>query len=149
MTDAPKYNRIMYENAKNRKDQENLITVYMNHADATAYDCPPNYPLDYLCKRDKRTVAFVECRKRNKPFGYYPTVFCSMKKVMFGRDVISNFGIPVIFLVGFSDGVIATVNFDEHGFIDLQNVNFRNDVNDLEPVMNWSIDSFKVIQNIN
>ena len=68
---------------------------------------------------------------------------------MFGRDVINHFGIPVIFLVKFSDNVIATVQFDEDGFVDMQKVNFRDDVYDLEPVMNWKIEKFRIIQNIN
>ena len=149
MANTPKYYPTMYENKYHRKDQEDLINIYMNYTQATAYDCPTRYPLDYLCKRNGRTVAFVECRKRKKPFGFYPTVYCSMKKVMFGRDVINHFGIPVIFLVKFSDNVIATVQFDEDGFVDMQKVNFRDDVYDLEPVMNWKIEKFRIIQNIN
>ena len=72
-----------------------------------------------------------------------------MKKVIFGRSFTEQFGVPVIFLVEFSDNVVATVEFTEQGFIDMQKVNFRDDIYDLSPVMNWKLEQFKIIQNAN
>ena len=71
------------------------------------------------------------------------------EKVIFGRSVTEQFGVPVIFLVEFSDNVVATVEFTEQGFIDMQKVNFRDDIYDLSPVMNWKLEQFKIIQNAN
>ena len=149
MVNAPNFPPTLYENDFDRSNQERLINFYMDYANATSYSCPPNYPLDYMCKRNGRIVAFVECRKRKKPFGFYPTVYCDMKKVIFGRNVTEQFGVPVIFLVEFSDNVVATVEFTEQGFIDMQQVNFRDDIYDLSPVMNWKLEQFKIIQNAN
>ena len=138
---------ILYEDEKDRSNQSNLISFFMNYTNCSSFDCPPNYPLDYLFKRDGKTVAMVECRKRDHNFGFYPSVFCSMKKVNFAIDVIKNYDIPVVFLVEWKDGTIGIVDFDEDRYLDFQYKNFRNDPYDCEPGVHYNIDKFRILRN--
>ncbi len=138
---------LLYESELDRINQQKAIEYLMTKWNFTAYDCPPNYPLDYLCKRDKDTVAFVEVRVRTNRMNKYPTMICSLKKYKFAKEVGELFNIPILFLVHWTGcGTTAFIDMvSNEPKLDIQLVDYRNDVRDLEPIVHWSIDRFTIL----
>ena len=138
---------ILYESEQDRTNQQEAIEFLMTKWDFTSYDCPPNYPLDYLCKRDKETVAFVEVRVRSNPMNKFPTMICSLKKYKFAMEIGNLFNIPILFLCSWGCGTIAYIDMvSNEPKLGMQKVNYRDDARDIEPIVHWSVDSFTILK---
>lgn len=136
----------LYEDEGDRSNQQNAIELLMDKWNFVAEDCGPQYPLDYICKRDNRYVAFVEVRVRSCSINTYKSVICSLNKYSFGYDKGKLFNIPVLFLVkwlecgsiGYID--MMTVKTD----LGMQHKDYRNDKRDVGPIVHFPINQFKL-----
>ena len=138
---------ILYETEQDRTNQQEAIEFLMTKWDFVAEDCSANYPLDYICKRNKEYIAFVEVRVRTTPMNKYPTMICSLKKYKFAMEIGNLFNIPILFLCSWGCGTIAYIDMvSNEPKLDIQLVDYRNDVRDLEPIVHWSIDSFTILK---
>ena len=119
----------------------------MDKWDFVAEDCGPQYPLDYICKRDNRYVAFVEVKVRSNSMNDYPTIICSLNKYSFAKDKGNLLNIPVLFLVkwlgcgsiGYVDMMTVKIELGR------QNRDFRNDKRDIGPIVHFPIKSFNLL----
>jgi hypothetical protein len=78
---------------------------------------PKLFALDGYCEKHDRIRAWVELRMRTCPSQEYPTVIINLDKFDFIRSVARHFGIPGIFVVGYTD---------QTGFIDLCEISERS-----------------------
>ena len=96
--------------------------------------------------------AWAETRVRDHKFGDFPTIYLALKKFMFAKDVINNFGKPCFFIVewlgcgsiGYADLSLVDATADD--FLHYQNVNYRDQKRDIGTVVEISLDDFVLVE---
>ncbi len=151
-------------------NEDRLASIFSARWNCTMKKEDTMHPIDFSCWRigEPKTIidedglekvlnpkmelkAWAETRVRGHKFGDFPTIYLALKKFMFAKDVINNFGKPCFFIVEWSDGTIgfadlSKVDATADDFLHYQNVSKRNQKRDIGTVVEINIDDFSIIQ---
>jgi len=151
-------------------NEDRLASIFSARWNCTMKKEDTMHPIDFSCWRiaEPKTIidedglqkvlnpkmelkAWAETRVRNHKFGDFPTIYLALKKFMFAKDIINNFGKPCFFIVEWSDGTIGYADLSQvdataDDFLHYQNVSKRNQKRDIGTVVEINIDDFTIIQ---
>ena len=99
-------------------NEDRLASIFSARWNCTMKKEDTMHPIDFSCWRiaEPKTIidedglekvlnpkmelkAWAETRVRDHKFGDFPTIYLALKKFMFAKDIINNFGKPCFFIV--------------------------------------------------
>jgi len=138
--------RPIYETANDLRNERDVIEVLNKLWGTEAHKLPRAYSMDYLLTRDRQAVSFVEIKCRQVPSWQYDTLMISMAKVLKGRAITRETGIPSLLVVKWNDTVgyvyMSEIDMD----IQVGGRRDRGDAQDIEPVCMIPVKDFRRIQ---
>tara|TARA_R110000744_G_C19132957_1_gene537282 strand:- start:14 stop:448 length:435 start_codon:yes stop_codon:yes gene_type:complete len=112
--------------------------------------CAELYMVDWVIEKQGIIYALIEIRCRKNTSTKYPTLICSMQKIIKGITASEITGLPFIFVPSFSDKLMwirPTRYMDVD--ITMAGSTRRNDPADMEPCYNFKIsDLTEVKENV-
>lgn len=90
-----------YETEQDRSREHNAITHVGRLWNCKGFKLPDRYWIDYALTRNGRVCAWAEVKCRTMK---YPTIILSMQKVMFGRLLAKETGLPFFLIVMYENG---------------------------------------------
>ncbi|MDR9428809.1 MAG: hypothetical protein RI553_11970 [Salibaculum sp.] len=138
--------RPTYETESDLRNERDVVEVFNKLWGTQAYKLPRAYSLDYLLTRGSDAVAFVEIKCRQVPSGKYDTLMISMAKILKGRAITRETGIPSVLVVKWNDktGYVHMPEIDMD--IRVGGRRDRGDAQDIEPVCMIPINSFRGVE---
>jgi len=103
--------------------------------------------VDYYLVRDETVMAVCELKVRDVKHDAYPTVYLSARKYASLTLLGSAFGVRPLFIVAFADGWLGYVNVLDvpRQKLLMRGRHDRNKDNDVEPMLQVPLESFKLI----
>lgn len=137
--------RPFYENSTDVSAEKAIAKLLMDSWGCDLVRLPRAYPIDFCALRLNKIIGWVEVKRRHRTFEQYPNCFLSLHKVKEGRELSELSGIPCLFAVQFNDA-LAYVNFKSRFALSLGGRTDRKDWQDVEPMAEFSMSSFKIIK---
>lgn len=138
-------NRPLYETQADRDNEVAMADILQRRFDCQLTKMPIKYSLDYMATRNGSAVAFIEVRQRKTQMMQYPTYMLSMFKVLRAAELAQMTGLPCFLAIQWSDaaGICKLPPADMD--VRMGGSTRRNDPQDIEPMVYFPVDAFKVI----
>lgn len=141
--------RPLYECLEDLENEQQVAAAVCEAWSLVPHKLPRTYNLDYAMtsRSNPRVVkAFVEIKCRMIPSWQYDTLILSMAKVLRGKAITRETGVPSILCVRWND-MIGYVHFtDIESDIAIGGRTDRGDPQDIEPVYHIPINRFRKVK---
>ncbi len=139
--------RPIYETEENKKRQNDMRSILESKWSCVLQDLPYKYQLDWMAFKDKKPMAVLEFKHREKlSFDAWPRYMISLDKWIRAREISQEMCLPFIMVITFTEGTyygsfLHNESFDLSymwgGRLD------RNDAQDSEPMVLLPLKHFK------
>jgi len=138
--------RPIYETDGDLRNERAVVEILNKLWGTQAHKMPRAYSLDYMLTRGSEAMAFVEIKCRQVPSGKYDTLMISMAKILKGRAITRETGVPSILVVRWNDktGYVYMSEIDMD--IQVGGRRDRGDAQDIEPVCMIPIKNFRGVE---
>lgn len=138
--------RPIYENESNRQDERDAAKKIEAWASCKLTKLPYKDNIDWKATRDGKTVAFIEFKKRTNRRDQYSTYMIAHKKWLNGLKMASQYGVPFLLCIQWTDGLHYLVCQDDTPIIIASGGRTdRNDKKDIEQMVYIDTSLFKMI----
>lgn len=101
---------------------------------------------DYSFIKDNNIKAIGEIKVRSCFRNQYKTFFISADKVLKCKEFASTFDIKFLLFVWWGDGIyMLDVMETSHDYLDIGGRTDRGDAQDIEPMVHYSVEKFKLV----
>ena len=137
-------NRPFYENAADRRNEEDVAAKLEKAWGCTLTKLPLDYRVDYVATRGG-IKALIEIKRRNVSINSYPTIMLSMHKVFYARQFAQMCMAQPIFVIQYDDALVNINLTEKPDHVDLGGRKYRGDDQDIEIVYHYSTSRLKLI----
>lgn len=138
--------RPLYEDEQDLNGENAFKEKIEQYLKASLMKMPKKYCADYMVFRNNAPVAIIEVKIRNVSRNTYITYMLSLHKVLYALNMASMLMIPFFVFVKWTDAMGYCQIMEGHlATIEMQNVNFRDDPDDIEPCIFVPISTFKLM----
>tara|TARA_R110002167_G_scaffold11880_2_gene51389 strand:- start:1501 stop:1944 length:444 start_codon:yes stop_codon:yes gene_type:complete len=132
--------RPIYETAKDRANEAAVAARLSKAWGCKLVKCAELYMVDWVIEKKGKVTHLIEIRCRKNSSTKYPTLICSMQKIIKGINASEITGLPFVFVPSFTDKLmwIKPTRDMEHN-ITMAGSDRRNDPADMEPCYNFKI----------
>lgn len=135
--------RPRYETESDLSNERQVISIFSEKFKCTFSKMPIRYGLDYAMSRDGKVRAFAEIKCRSSPVSQYDTYMLSLGKLVSAHNLRVATGLDCFLMVRWTDAV-GYIKMDSGFSVAVGGRLDRNDWQDIEPVVHYPIDSFKI-----
>jgi hypothetical protein len=138
----------MYERPHNISAEKEIISqlVQIWRCDPEPIKLPIKLHLDYLLTRNGLPGALVEIKDRTNARAAYPTAIISLHKLIEGRMMAGNLGVPFLLVYRWTDalGYLQVGDLGRY-VVETGGTKKRGDPQDIEPQVYIPIEEFKLL----
>lgn len=142
-------NRPIYETQEHRRKEEKTIKIFSLRMGCEPHKLPRMYKMDYAIVSDNDKIqGFCEVKNRTRGYSDFPTYRLSAKKFLSALQLGVVFHLPCYLVVRFSNGIYYTDLCSLRGsvILVLGGRKDRNDPQDIEPMVQFNINQFTLLQ---
>jgi len=141
--------RPIYETSEHRAAERNTADLIASAYRISMIPMPLKTQVDYMGWSDERNRvrAFFEMKRRNVDRLRYETLMLSLHKVVAMDELERSTGVPVMLAVTWNDGtgLLRVSKVERPLDIEIGGRWDRNDPQDVEPVVHFDVNKFKMI----
>ncbi len=142
MSDRP-----IYETANDTSAEEETALMCAKAFKAKCEKLPKLHHMDYVFLRNGIICAFGEIKCRTCRHDDHKTYMISLNKLIHAMQYSQLAGIVCLLIVRWTNRLGFIDVSTPHDFIAMGGRSDRNDEQDIEPVIHWSVDKFTFIDN--
>lgn len=135
---------LIYENEQTLQTERKAISIVADKWATDVVKLPRRYSIDFALLRGDKVMAWVEFKSRKNTMGKFPTYIFGLYKYRNLLSMSETTGIPAFMIVEWQDAMGYVSIPTEHKIIFSGTVK-RGDWEDMEPMVEIPIESFKII----
>ena len=135
---------VIYENEQTLQTERKAISLVADKWKAEVVKLPRRYSIDFALLRGKKVMAWVEFKSRKNTREKFPTYIFGLYKYRNLLSMSETTGIPAFMIVEWQDAMGYVSIPTKHDIIFSGTVK-RGDWEDMEPMVEIPIESFKII----